>query len=372
MGGKSMDEKEINEIISKQNAMDINALKQMFAEKIMEAVEQYGGDVSIYRNGNFSPDEIMQALNGKMVEISRIQAQEIEEERRNRPVAEVKYDIMEVIDRINREVPPKPMIRFTPILADKTDIFDSKLGGVPYLPKNFPYPVGRERAYKDIPLKLLIQLNFERLPHIENFPEKGILQIFCACDNDERVYGLDFDDSTNQNGFRVIYHENIITDRSQLIDDSDLPAFDFDGCNFPFDGEFLLQTEEPKECSVTRDDISFMDRLMKYCGEISGKELKSFADIEQAGFGKLDFLWDNYGNECSCIGGYPFYTQFDPRCTDELSCFDTLLIQINSYYDRESQAEIMWGDMGVANFFIPEENLKNCDFSEVLYNWDCS
>ena len=33
--------------------------------------------------------------------------------------------------------------------------------------------------------------------------------------------------------------------------------------------------------------------------------------------------------------------------------------------------EIIWGDCGVANFFINQKDLENCDFSKVLYNWDC-
>jgi uncharacterized protein YwqG len=32
----------------------------------------------------------------------------------------------------------------------------------------------------------------------------------------------------------------------------------------------------------------------------------------------------------------------------------------------------MFGDVGVANFFITEEDLKKKDFSKVIYNWDCS
>ena len=32
---------------------------------------------------------------------------------------------------------------------------------------------------------------------------------------------------------------------------------------------------------------------------------------------------------------------------------------------------IMWGDSGVCNFFINKDKLKNLDFSDVLYNWDC-
>ena len=42
------------------------------------------------------------------------------------------------------------------------------------------------------------------------------------------------------------------------------------------------------------------------------------------------------------------------------------------YKDGEQGKDIMWGDVGVANFFIRPEDLKNKDFSKVLYNWDCS
>lgn len=32
---------------------------------------------------------------------------------------------------------------------------------------------------------------------------------------------------------------------------------------------------------------------------------------------------------------------------------------------------MLWGDCGVANFFINGAKLKQHDFSDVLYNWDC-
>ena len=31
----------------------------------------------------------------------------------------------------------------------------------------------------------------------------------------------------------------------------------------------------------------------------------------------------------------------------------------------------MWGDSGVANFFINKEDMKNKKFDNILYNWDC-
>ena len=39
--------------------------------------------------------------------------------------------------------------------------------------------------------------------------------------------------------------------------------------------------------------------------------------------------------------------------------------------DDYENGYIMWGDCGGCNFFINKDKLKNLDFSDVLYNWDC-
>jgi len=68
------------------------------------------------------------------------------------------------------------------------------------------------------------------------------------------------------------------------------------------------------------------------------------------------------------IGGYPFFTQTDPREWEEkYQQHDVLLLQI----DTDDSLNIMWGDSGVANFFIKKDDLLNLDFSNVIYNWDC-
>ena len=46
--------------------------------------------------------------------------------------------------------------------------------------------------------------------------------------------------------------------------------------------------------------------------------------------------------------------------------YDTLLLQIDS-----DGKYIMWGDVGIGNFFISKKSLLEKDFSNVLYNWDC-
>ncbi len=48
-----------------------------------------------------------------------------------------------------------------------------------------------------------------------------------------------------------------------------------------------------------------------------------------------------------------------------------MLLQVETDWSKGRDVEIMWGDSGVGNFFISEENLKNLNFDDVLYNWDC-
>lgn len=88
------------------------------------------------------------------------------------------------------------------------------------------------------------------------------------------------------------------------------------------------------------------------------KELKFTEDEEE-------IVNDELYISGSRIAGYPYFTQYDPReGTEE---FDTLLLQL----DIDDECGMMFGDSGVCNFFINSENLKNLDFSTVMYTWDC-
>ena len=74
-----------------------------------------------------------------------------------------------------------------------------------------------------------------------------------------------------------------------------------------------------------------------------------------------EIYWDELTGEYHKMGGYAFFTQSDPRA------YDVLLLQ----FAMDDEADIMFGDAGVANFFIKEEDLRNHNFRDVLYNWDC-
>ena len=81
-------------------------------------------------------------------------------------------------------------------------------------------------------------------------------------------------------------------------------------------------------------------------------------------------LEDALNGSGSRVGGYPIFTQSDPRDCLMLQNYE-LLLQIDSDEDSDGENVIMWGDFGVVNFFIDPADLKRGDFSRVYYNWDC-
>lgn len=64
------------------------------------------------------------------------------------------------------------------------------------------------------------------------------------------------------------------------------------------------------------------------------------------------------------LGGYPYFTQEDPRGYGRLDKEDVLLLQL------DSDDHMTWGDVGVANFFINPRDLAAGDFSKVAFTWD--
>lgn len=277
---------------------------------------------------------------------------------------------------VNSVYPQKQSLRFTPVRA-KCTVFDSKLGGAPYFPKGMEYPVVREGEKAGKPLYLLAQLNFESLPHIDGFPEKGILQFFAGCENDDFCYGIDFDNYQNQNEFRVIYHSDIIADESKLVSAAKLPQFG--EYYLPFKGEFLLEPECEEQSCVNPDIDGFDEEVVKAYNKlfggnivsVYGSERKNEIGLRTVDESLYDALYDVDYNCTGCrIGGYPFFTQGDPRPQSaEYERCDVLLFQLDS--EGDGDYEIMWGDCGVGNFFISYEDLRNLDFSKVLYTWDC-
>ena len=208
------------------------------------------------------------------------------------------------------------------------------------MPKNLAYPRDRRGKF----LHLLAQINFEECPNIEPFPQSGILQLYIG---DDDLNGLDFANPLNQDGFRVLYLHQVDKSNAQS-DFGFLPEAEF----FPLGPSPYSLAFVTQDMPVTIPDYRFE---------------KAFGAISDL---PADFL-EEYHNRCSGsghrIGGYPYFTQQNPRYDEHYADKDILLLQI----DTDEGNNIMWGDCGVGGFFISSTDLKSRDFSSVLYNWDC-
>lgn len=234
----------------------------------------------------------------------------------------------------------------------KTAVMESKFGGRPYWLKSDAYPTTQAGE----PLHLIAQINFDEIEEmIPGYPTEGILQFFIA---DEELYGADFEHPTKQDTFRVIYHDKIETDLSKLKTDFPYQSDEF---YFPISEECKLSFERTSEmlpiCDYRFNEITGIEELLE-TGTDESFDL--YDQIEDA----YDQLASGQGAK---IGGYPYFTQDDPRSSEVYAEYDTVLLQI----DTEVDLKIMWGDCGVANFFITAEDLRKRNFSNVLYTWDC-
>ncbi len=241
----------------------------------------------------------------------------------------------------------KPFIGIEPQKTEELTLWQSKLGGLPYLPKGCEYPQNAQGN----PLFLLAQINFEEVPCLEGFPEHGILQFYVA---DDGSYGADFDNPTQQNGFRVVYfpaisktEDSLVTDFRFLPKPEELPLFGT-SCSLQFEKKMA--------------PVGIRDYKLK---ELLGEDF--FAQFGAKRNHLMDEYAETFASEGHKIGGYAYFTQDDPRPSVVVGEKDILLLQL----DTDNDAEIMWGDSGVANFFISKTDLENLDFSKVLYNWDC-
>lgn len=231
-----------------------------------------------------------------------------------------------------------------------TSLFESKFEGNPYFPLGMEYPKNESGQ----PLKLLAQINFADVPkHLPHFPTEGILQFYI--DGYDDVFGLNFKNGQDQAGFRVIFHEEIIQDELQLLQDFSFVTVEDEELYFPVTKEMAV-TFAPAIEPLSVNDFRSYDVYEDIWQEID--------DADQ--YGLDDQFYTSFGCTGHRIGGYPFFTQADPREDDYFGDSTVLLLQIDSVGNH-----VMWGDTGVGNFFITEDELKRKDFSKVLYNWDC-
>ncbi|WP_369937393.1 YwqG family protein [Xanthomonas tesorieronis] len=246
---------------------------------------------------------------------------------------------------------PVAVVGLQPMAQD--DRLASKVGGRPYWTAEKAYP----RDTRGQPLALLAQIDLAKMPPLRGYPTHGMLQFFIGGDD---FYGANLDGATElaalsaQRNFRVVYWPQ--SDPSARQAEVPLPAAD----TLPFDPahpramQFSVG-EEP----IGSADVHFEQALGRPLDEVTAAYASRHAlpqdDVDEA-------LYEALNRSGHKLGGYPQFTQEDPRKPQDAQ---VLLLQL------DSDDAMMWGDSGIANFFIDPADLERGDFSRVAYNWDC-
>ena len=241
---------------------------------------------------------------------------------------------------------------------DSLNLTDSKFGGLPYIPLDSDTPIDSNGNQ----LALLAQINCTDLPENTLYPKEGLLQ-FWISRNDN--FGLgnkkDYCVKYIKNIENNITIENILTKYNLLNEENSEEYSPFNKKNTSFALKF-----EKGISTITSTDFLFEETALKTIHELFPDENIEdlYDDLERDVF---DTLFKAFNGVDHAIGAYPTFTQWDPRNPEEKDTYGITLLQIESHWNNDSNNnEIMWGDSGVANFFINKEKLESLDFEDVI------
>ncbi len=188
------------------------------------------------------------------------------------------------LEKITATILPTVSLQLSP--NDALTVWQSKIGGKPYLPLDTTYPIDSNGN----PLALLAQFNFAEIPNLPNFPSQGILQFYIATDD---LYGMNFDDQQQQSGFKVLYFDQVIEDVKQLKQDfSDIKLSEAD--YLPFAGQYSIEFQRTEQL-ISLEDFAFGKKVLGV------DELYDFEEQFEGGDFEDDFI-EPYNEFVSATG----------------------------------------------------------------------
>lgn len=200
----------------------------------------------------------------------------------------------------------------------------SKIGGDPIVPAKFDWPV--DKKGKEMPFFMQLDMSeFNSKKTLVNFPSFGLLYIFMDDNAINSNYPL-----VQGKHYQVLYFN---------CDTKDLEA---------------RQSDAKKYDEIYLD----MNNIKMYPNSEEFDELFDF--IEDLDDEQKDEYFEQHfvESQIGFIGGWPQILQSSYLQTNEMQ-----LLQLNSIDDV-----VEWGDLGLLQFYMNVEDLKNLNFSNVKIN----
>ena len=265
----------------------------------------------------------------------------------------------------------KPAVCIIPRAVQGTvPVTASKCGGAPYLPAGAQAPTNESGK----PLGMIAQINCAELPKNELYPKTGILQFWIDSGEEEgdENWGFNANDIANQANIRVIYYPQV-GEAAPAGHPAVTAARSEDWPIYPPEAELAL-TFKKKHESLSDTSREFEARFVYRWNEKHPEQtINEVYEIDRLHDGE-NIAYDlTDSTEYHKLGGYPSFVQSDPRENNpELQEYTVNLLTIASEEAKnDGDGDIMWGDMGTANWLITPQQLADRDFSQVLFEWSC-
>jgi len=249
----------------------------------------------------------------------------------------------------------------------------SKIGGKPYLPKDFIWPY-----YQGLPLSFLAQINLEEVSSLDKdnlLPSTGMLYFFYELETEEWGYK-----PQSKGCAKVFYYEDIsnfslIDFPENMEDDYKIPEFKVNfksNISLPSYEDFFNLVEDKEELEdITENE--FYDIYHSAYDELSKKYL---VPIEK--YIKLlaypDVIQNSMEEECAAVTrgfnmggiGYPkkYKEEIKKASKDWILLFQMDTLETSDY-------ELMFGDSGHIYFWIKKEDLANRNFENIWLILQC-
>jgi uncharacterized protein YwqG len=226
----------------------------------------------------------------------------------------------------------------TDAAGDPLTVWQSKLGGNPYFPKDLDYPIDRITGQA---MPLLLQINCADVPQITgfDFPQQGILQFYLGYEP------VDADGVPDK--YQVLYFPEITPDESRLITD-----FSFIDDRFTiremYDSIYPLEFAEAYDLfweSRYGQEFDAPEELVGLCGAF-GRWISGYDDENNTPM---------RGNK---LGGCVDFHAEVPEMAERAN--SRLLLELRVPFSDD------W-----FYFFMPEAQLSDRDFREVEFHFVC-
>ena len=229
---------------------------------------------------------------------------------------------------------------------------------------------------------MVAQINCADLPQNTAYPQTGMLQ-FWLDPYDDLGLGVDLKNPVSQVNTRVIYYPNLeetnpCAHTLVMPDQEKQTEMEFMAWPVHMDQgwEIGLSFEEASEGITPQNWWVYQSRFVESwnelypqqpIGDFTGVDAYAPTDEERP---SVTFYRDIDQRSYHKLRGHPEFTQQDPR--QEHDGLDNYTINLLTMFSEDAEKIVtVWGDQGTANWLITPEQLKNRDFSEVLFGWSC-